>query len=36
MKNWGIFTMGANYEMAAMAVLVLLVIYFGLNPKPGT
>jgi proton-translocating NADH-quinone oxidoreductase chain M len=25
---------GANYEMAAMAVLVLLVIYFGLNPNP--
>lgn len=25
---------GANYEMASMAILVLLVIYFGLNPNP--
>ncbi len=24
---------GANYEIASMAVLVLLVIYFGLNPN---
>ena len=25
---------GANYEIASMAILVLLVIYFGLNPNP--
>ncbi len=25
---------GANYEMASMAILILLIIFFGLNPNP--